>query len=98
MGKKYLLFLLGFEVELIDRRNMEKTEGFIVVPCPEEFPEDLETATTSIKKHYGHLGYDVEEITYKDSRVKEIDLIAEYKAAPGTDKFSMEKGDMQAWK
>lgn len=51
-----------------------------------------------VLKHYGHLGYDVEEITYKDSQVKEIDLIAEYKAAPGTDKFSMEKGDMQEWK
>lgn len=44
MENKYLLFLLGFKVKLIDRRNQEEADGFIVVPYPEEHPEDLEDA------------------------------------------------------
>ncbi len=83
MENKYLLFLLGFKVKLIDRRNQEEAEGFIVVP----YPEDLEDAQDIIKKHYGRLGFGVQEITHQESRVKEIDLVAEYDAAPNTDAF-----------
>ena len=87
MENKYLLFLLGFKVKLIDRRNREEADDFIVVPYPEEHPEDLEDAKDIIKKHYGRLGFGVQEITHKESRVKEMDLVAEYKAAPNTDVF-----------
>ena len=87
MENKYLLFLLGFKVKLIDRRNQEEADGFIVVPYPEEHPEDLEGAQDIIKKHYGCLGFSVQEITHQESRVKEIDLVAEYDAAPNTDVF-----------
>lgn len=85
MENKYLLFLLGFKVKLIDRRNREEADDFIVVPYPEEHPEDLEDAKDIIKKHYGRLGFGVQEITHQESRVKEIDLVAEYDAAPNTD-------------
>lgn len=87
MENKYLLFLLGFKVKLIDRRNREEADDFIVVPYPEEHPEDLEDAKDIIKKHYGRLGFSVQEITHQESRVKEIDLVAEYDAAPNTDVF-----------
>lgn len=87
MENKYLLFLLGFKVKLIDRRNREEADGFIVVPYPEEHPEDMEDAKDIIKKHYGRLGFSVQEITHQESRVKEIDLVAEYDAAPNTDVF-----------
>lgn len=87
MENKYLLFLLGFKVKLIDRRNQEEADGFIVVPYPEEHPEDLKDAQDIIKKHYGRLGFGVQEITHQESRVKEIDLVAEYDAAPNTDAF-----------
>lgn len=91
MENKYLLFLLGFKVKLIDRRNQEEADGFIVVPYPEEHPEehpeDLEDAQDIIKKHYGRLGFSVQEITHQESRVKEMDLAAEYEAAPNTDVF-----------
>ena len=85
MENKYLLFLLGFKVKLIDRRNQEEADGFIVVPYPEEHPEDLEDAQDIIKKHYGRLGFNVQEITPQESRGKEIDLVAEYDTAPNTD-------------
>ena len=90
MENKYLLFLLGFKVKLIDRRNQEEADGFIVVPYPEEHLEDLEDledAQDIIKKHYGRLGFSVQEITHQESRVKEMDLVAEYEAAPNTDVF-----------
>lgn len=87
MENKYLLFLLGFKVKLIDRRNQEEADGFIVVPYQEEHPEDLEDAQDIIKKHYGRLGFNVQEITHQESRVKEIDLVAEYDTAPNTDAF-----------
>lgn len=87
MKGKYFLFLLGFKVKLVDRRNRKEADGFIVVPYPEEHPEDLEDAQDIIKKHYGRLGFDVQEITHQESRVKVIDLVAEYDAAPNTDAF-----------
>lgn len=87
MENKYLLFLLGFKVKLIDRRDQEEADGFIVVPYPEEHPEDLEDAKDIIKKHYGRLGFSVQEITHQESGVKEIDSVAEYDAAPNTDVF-----------
>ena len=87
MRSKYFLFLLGFEVKLVDRRNQEETDNFIVVPYPEEHPEDLADAQDIIREHYGCLGFDVREITHRESRVKEIDLAAEYDAAPSTDAF-----------
>lgn len=87
MKGKYFLFLLGFKVKLVDRRNQEETDGFIVVPYPEEHPEDLEDAQDVIRKHYGRLGFDVRDIVHQESRVKEIDLAAEYDAAPNTDAF-----------
>lgn len=87
MKEKYLLFLLGFDVLLRDRRNNEETDGFIVVPFPEEHPEDPDDAKELIKRHYGRLGFDVKEVHYRDSHVKEIDLVAEYDTAPNTDTF-----------
>lgn len=81
MEQKYLLFLLGFEVTLRDRRNGETQSSFIVIPSPEEHPDDLEAANTIIKKYYGGLGYDVTGIKYQESKVKELDLKAEYEAA-----------------
>lgn len=87
MNGKYLIFLLGFDVLLRDRRNNEETDGFIVVPFPEEHPEDLDDAKELIKKHYGRLGFDVKEVHHRDSHVKAIDLAAEYNAAPNTDTF-----------
>lgn len=87
MEEKYLLFLLGFNVLLRDRRNNEETDGFIVVPFPEEHPEDLDDAKELIKKHYSRLGFDVKEVHHQDTHVKAIDLVAEYDAAPNTDTF-----------
>lgn len=34
MNNKYLIFLLGFEVSMVDRRTREQASGFIVVPSP----------------------------------------------------------------
>ena len=88
MEQKYLLFLLGFEVSLQDRRNGAEEEGFIVVPSPEEHPEDLAAADKTIRNYYACLGYDVMEIRYQESKVKEMDLIVEYAAAPTTAQYA----------
>ena len=87
MKGKYFLFLLGFKVKLVDRRNREETDGFVVMPYPEEHPEDLEDARDIIRRRYARLGFDVRDIVHQESRVKEIDLAAEYDAAPSTDTF-----------
>lgn len=84
MNGKYLIFLLGFEVSIIDRRTGELEGGFIVVPFPEEHPEELKDAHDAIKAYYGRLGYEVKEIKHQESRVKELDLVAEYDAATNT--------------
>lgn len=84
MQQKYLLFLLGFEVTLQDRRTGDTEEGFIIIPYPEEHPDDLEDAHKIIRKYYDRLGYNVTEIAYQESKVKEMDLVAEYNEAPTT--------------
>lgn len=84
MQQNYLIYLLGFETTLQDRRNGENESGFIVVPFPEEHPEDLTDVHPVIKNYYGHLGYDVKEIKHRDSKVLELDLQNEYEAAPTT--------------
>lgn len=81
MQQKFLLFLLGFEVTLEDRRTGDTEEGFIIVPYPEEHPEDLADVRPIIKNHYDRLGYKVKEIKHQESKVKEIDLVEEYAAA-----------------
>jgi hypothetical protein len=54
----------------------------MIVSAPEEHPDELEEAYEVIRKNYGCLGYDVLEIEYQESKVKELDLQAEYDAAP----------------
>lgn len=88
MQQKYLLFLLGFEVALKDRRTGETEAGFIIVPFPGEHPDDLADVHPVIKNHYDRLGYDVAGITHQESKVKEIDLTAEYDAAPTTEVYA----------
>ena len=88
MGQKYLLFLLGFEVSLRDRRNGAAEEGFTVVTSLEEHPDDLAAADKAIRNYYGRRGFDVMEIRYKESKVKEMDLLAEYDAAPTTAQYA----------
>ena len=88
MGQKYLVFLLGFEVRLRDRRNKEETEGFLVVPYPEEHPEELVTANETIKHHFGRLGYDVLEIKHKESKVIAMDLMEQYNSIPTTAEYA----------
>ena len=73
MDQKYLLFLLGFEVTLRDRRNGKTEGGFIIIPSPEEHPDDLEGANKVIRNYYNSNGNDVEEIKYQESKVKEMD-------------------------
>lgn len=82
--QKYLLFLLGFSVKLKDRRTGDTEEGFIIIPFPEEHPKYLEDARTAIKSHYSRLGYDASDITYQESKIREIDLKAAYATAPTT--------------
>lgn len=82
--QKYLLFLLGFEVTLEDRRTGETESSFIIVPFPEEHPDDLADVHPVIKNHYNRLGYTVQEIKHQESKAKEIDLKAAYDAAPTT--------------
>lgn len=79
--QKYILFLLGFDVIVEDRRTEKQEEAFIIVPFPGEHPDDLADVHPVIKKHYDRLGYNVENIRYRESKVKEIDLAAEYDAA-----------------
>ena len=88
MQQKYLLFLLGFEVTIRDRRTGETEERFIVTPCPDECPDDLADADKVIRNYYGCMGYDVMEIKYQESKVKEMDLKAEYDAAPTTAQYA----------
>lgn len=82
MGQEYLIFLLGFEVTLRDRRNEEVKGDFTVVAFPEEHPEGLEDAYDTISKNYGRLGFDVLEIKHQKSKVLELDLMADYEASP----------------
>lgn len=84
MEQKYLVFLLGFTVRLRDRRNKEETEGFLIVPYPEEHPDDLDDANETIRNHFGRLGYDVLEITHDESKVIELNLQKEYNSIPTT--------------
>ena len=79
--QKYLIFLLGFEVTLQDRRTGEEEGGFIIIPFPEEHPDDLADVHPVIKNYYDRLGYDVKMIKYQDTAKKKIDLKAEYDAA-----------------
>ena len=82
--QKYLLFLLGFEVTLEDRRTGEQGSVFIVVPFPGEYPDDLADVHQEINRYYDDLGYNVKEIKFQESKVKEMDLKAEYDVAPTT--------------
>lgn len=82
--QQYLLFLLGFEVTLEDRRTGEQESSFIIVPFPGEHPDDLADVHPAIKNHYNNLGYNVKEIKHQESKVKVIDLKAEYDAAQTT--------------
>lgn len=82
--QKYLLFLLGFEVTLEDRRTGETGSGFIIVPYPGEHPDDLADVHPAIKNHYDRLGYDVKEIKHQESKVEEIDLKEAYATAQTT--------------
>ena len=86
--QKYLLFLLGFEVTLKDRRTGETESSFIIVPFPGEHPDDLADVHPVIKNHYDRLGYNVENIRHRESKVKEIDLAAEYDAAQTTEAYA----------
>lgn len=88
MNNKYLIFLLGFEVSMVDRRTREQASSFIVVPSPEEFPEELKDVYDAIKGYYSRLGYEVKEIRHQESKVKELDLIAEYNTAPTTAEYA----------
>ena len=88
MQQEYLLFLLGFEVSLQDRRTGDIGSDFIVVTSPEEHPEDLEEAHKVIRGHYNRLGYDVKEIKYKESKVKAMDLKEEYKTAQTAESYA----------
>lgn len=90
MEQKYLLFLLGFEVALEDRRTGDTEEGFIIVPYPGEHPDDLADVHPAIKKHYDRLGYAVKEIKHQESKVVELDLQNEYTAAPTTAQYAEE--------
>lgn len=81
MECKYILFLLGFNVKLRDRRTGDEETEFMIVTAPEEHPDELEEAYEVIRRNYGGLGYDVLEIEYQESKVKELDLKAEYDAA-----------------
>lgn len=81
MEQKFLIYLLGFNVVLSDRRNGEEKSDFIVIPCPEEHPESLEDIKQIIKKQYAYIGYGVKEIEYKTSKCKEMNLIEEYNTA-----------------
>lgn len=82
--QKYILFLLGFDVTVEDRRTGKQEEAFIIVPFPGEHPDDLADVHPVIKNHYDRLGYNVENIRHRESKVKEIDLAAEYDAAQTT--------------
>lgn len=82
--QKYLLFLLGFDVTLQDRRTGEDAEDFIVIPYPGEHPDDLADVHPVIKHYYDNLGYDVKEIKHQESEIREIDLKAAYATAPTT--------------
>lgn len=88
MEQKYLVFLLGFTVRLRDRRNKEETEGFLIVPYPEEHPDDLADVHPLIKDHYNRLGYTVLEITHKESKAIELDLQKEYNSIPTTNLYA----------
>lgn len=89
--QKYLLFLLGFEVTLKDRRTGETESSFIIVPFPGEHPEDLADVHPVIKNHYDRLGYTVQEIKHQESKVKEIDLKTAYDAAPTAEAYAYEE-------
>ena len=91
MEQKYLLYLLGFEVELRDRRSGEKESGFIIVPFPGEHPDDLADVHPAIKNRYDRLGYDVLEIKHQESKVVELDVENEYSAAPTTEQYYEEE-------
>ena len=81
MEQKCLIFLLGFEVTLEDRRTGETEDGFIILPYLGEHPDDLEDTHQAIKLHYDRLGYRVKQIKYQESKIKELDLKEEYDAA-----------------
>lgn len=91
MEQKYLLYLLGFEVTLQDRRSGEIESGFIIVPFPGEHPDDLADVHPVIRNRYDYLGYDVLGIKHKESKVVELDVENEYSAAPTTEQYSAEE-------
>lgn len=84
MEQKCLIFLLGFEVTLEDRRTGDTEGDFIVLPFVGEHPDDLEDTHQAIKLHYDRLVYRVKQIKYQESKIKELDLKEEYNAAPTT--------------
>jgi len=87
MNQKCLVFLLGFEVTLADRRNDEEKEENFIVPFLGECPEELQAAYEKIKRYYNRLGFSIMHIEYVDTKVKELDLNAEYNLAPTTEQY-----------
>ncbi len=77
--KQYLIFLLGVELTLCDRRDGKSIKAFTVVPFADEHPKDFGTVCDMLRKDYGRLGYDVWNIEHKESKVKELDLLAVYR-------------------
>ncbi|MBR5278035.1 MAG: hypothetical protein IKU23_02080 [Clostridia bacterium] len=90
MQQKYILFLLGFDVTLEDRRTGETEEEFIIIPFPGEHPEDTADAHAVIREYYSRLGYNASNMRYRESRVKEIDLAAAYDEAQTTETYYAE--------
>ena len=68
-------------MKLRDRRTGEEETDFMIVTVPEKHPDELREAYDAIRTNYRLLGYDVLEIEYQESKVKELDLKAEYDAA-----------------
>lgn len=83
----YLIFLLGFSVELRDKRNGEEKRDFVIMAYPGEHPEDLQDAKREATKRYEELGYEVLTIAHKESKVVEMDLENEYNSARTTEEY-----------
>lgn len=83
----YLIFLLGFSVQLRDRRDGEEKTDFVVLAYPGEHPDDLRDATVEAAARYNALGYDVMGIKHQESKVVEMDIKKEYQSARTTEEY-----------
>lgn len=86
----YLLFLMRFDVTVEDLRDGQEKNSGIILPFPNEVPEDLEDARKIVEQKYKRLGYRVIKADHVETKVAALDVAKLYETAKTTDEYYSE--------